>query len=194
MTEAETKTGPSGGNRGIGPAAGSANIGVAGEKDAIDRLQDEWRRALPAQDPVDMGIFTRLYRVLKHVDRRVNAVFREHGLKEGEFDLLATLYRRDAPDGLTPNELCEAVVLTSGAMTHRLDRLVERGLVERVAHPSDRRSVLVRLSEAGRAMIPGLLDAYLESLAQMRSGLADEQADALANGLRQLLLTLEERQ
>ncbi|MAR71958.1 MULTISPECIES: MarR family transcriptional regulator [unclassified Halomonas] len=162
-----------------------------GSNDAIDRLMAEWCRVLPDRDPGDMGIFTRLYRVLKHVDRRVQAVFRQHGLKEGEFDLLATLYRRDVHEGLTPNALCEAVVLSSGAMTHRLDRLASRGLVERVANPEDRRSVLIRLSESGKAMMPALLDAYLAELASMRATLADDEAAGLAAGLRQLLLALE---
>ncbi|WP_202903947.1 MarR family winged helix-turn-helix transcriptional regulator [Halomonas huangheensis] len=160
-------------------------------RDAIDRLIAEWSRVLPDRDSSDMGIFTRLYRALKHVDRRVAAVFRSYGLREGEFDLLATLYRRDSPQGMTPNALCEAVVLSSGAMTNRLDRLTERGLVERVANPEDRRSVLVRLSDSGHEMMPDLLDAYLAELKAMRSALGADQAEALTTGLRALLLALE---
>lgn len=160
--------------------------------DAIDRLMAEWQRVLPDRDPSAMGIFTRLYRALKHVDRRVSAVFRAHGLREGEFDLLATLYRRDEPAGMTPNALCDAVVLSSGAMTNRLDRLASRGLVERVANPEDRRSVLVRLSDEGRAMMPALLDDYLAALDRLKALLPAGQDVALAGGLRSLLLSLED--
>ncbi|WP_413615638.1 MarR family transcriptional regulator [Halomonas cupida] len=162
-------------------------------RDAIDRLISEWCTVLPDRDPSDMGIFTRLYRIMKHVDRRVSVVFRAHGLREGEFDLLSTLYRRATNEGMTPNALCAAVVLSSGAMTNRLDRLAERDLIERVDNPEDRRSVLVRLSDKGREMMPGLLDAYLAELGAMREALDVDHADALAAGLRALLVALEGR-
>lgn len=160
-------------------------------KDHVDGVLDQWRDVHPECDASPMGIFTRLYRLSKFVDRRIAAVFRRHGLHEGEFDLLATLYRSGQPQGLTPNALRNAAVLSSGAMTNRLDRLEGAGLIQRVPNPEDRRSVLIRLSEAGEALLLRLLDDYLATLNDLQAPLDAQQKAELAGALRTLLLTLE---
>lgn len=159
--------------------------------DHVDGVLEQWRDVHPGCDASPMAVFTRLYRLSKYVDRRVAAVFRRHGLHEGEFDLLATLYRSGQPQGLTPNALREAAVLSSGAMTHRLDRLEGAGLIQRVPNPEDRRSVLIRLSEAGQALLLELLDDYLATLHALQTPLDDRRKTELAGALRTLLLTLE---
>lgn len=160
-------------------------------KDHVDGVLEQWQNVRPSCDASPMGVFTRLYRLSKFVDRRITAVFRQHGLHEGEFDLLATLYRSGEPQGLTPNALRSAAVLSSGAMTHRLDRLESAGLIQREPNPEDRRSVLIRLSEAGQALLLRLLDDYLATLNDLQAPLDARQKAELAGALRTLLLTLE---
>nr|WP_297461061.1 MarR family transcriptional regulator [uncultured Halomonas sp.] len=159
--------------------------------DHVDGVLAQWRDVYPECDASPMAVFTRLYRLSKYVDRRVAAVFRRHGLHEGEFDLLATLYRSGQPQGLTPNALRSAAVLSSGAMTNRLDRLEGAGLIQRVPNPEDRRSVLIRLSEAGQKLLLTLLDDYLATLHRLQAPLDNVQKAELAGALRTLLLTLE---
>lgn len=160
-------------------------------RDHVDGVLTQWRNVRPEADASPMAIFTRVYRLSKYLNRRIAAVFREHGLHDGEFDLLATLYRSGQPQGLTPNALRRAAVLSSGAMTNRLDRLEGAGLIQRVANPADRRSLLIRLSDEGQAVLLGCLDEYLANLHGMQAPLDQAQKEALANGLRALLLTLE---
>ncbi|MDW5378680.1 MarR family transcriptional regulator [Halomonas sp. HP20-15] len=164
---------------------------MAERHDHVDTVLDQWQRAAPQRDASPMATFTRLYRLFKYVDRAVAAVFREHGLHEGEFDLLATLYRSGEPQGLTPNALRAAAVLTSGAMTHRLDRLESAGYIRRVPNPEDRRSVRVRLTAAGAALLEALLDDYLACLQRLQAPLDAAQRRALGGLLRELLLPLE---
>lgn len=159
--------------------------------DHVDDVLAQWHNVLPECDVSPMAVFTRVYRLSKYLNRSVATVFRRHGLHDGEFDLLATLYRSGQPKGLTPNALRHAAVLSSGAMTNRLDRLETAGLIQRVANPEDRRSLLIRLSDEGRAVLLGCLDEYLATLHRLQTPLDAQQKQALAGALRTLLLSLE---
>ena len=161
--------------------------------DHVDDVLAQWHNLLPKRDVSPMAVFTRLYRLSKYLNRSVATVFRRHGLHDGEFDLLATLYRSGQPQGLTPNALRHAAVLSSGAMTNRPDRLEAAGLIQRVATREDRRSLLIRLSDEGQAVLLGCLDEYLATLHQLQTPLDAQQKQALAGALRTLLLSLEGR-
>ncbi|WP_217474314.1 MarR family winged helix-turn-helix transcriptional regulator [Stutzerimonas stutzeri] len=161
--------------------------------DHVDGVIAQWQRVRPEGDASPMAIFTRVYRLSKYLNRRVADVFRKHGLHDGEFDLLATLYRSGQPQGLTPNALRHAAVLSSGAMTNRLDRLETAGLIQRVPNPDDRRSLLICLTDEGQRVLLGCLDEYLATLHSLQAPLDEAQRQALANGLRTLLHSLEEQ-
>lgn len=161
--------------------------------DHVDGVIAQWHDRRPGSDVSPMAIFMRVFRLSKYLNRSIATVFRTHGLHDGEFDLLATLYRAGKPEGLTPNALRHAVVLSSGAMTNRLDRLEAAGLIQRVANPADRRSLLIRLSDEGQAVLLGCLDEYLAILHRAQAPLDQEQKRALTDGLRALLLALEEQ-
>ena len=163
------------------------------QADHVDLVLAQWHAVSPDVDVSPMAVFTRLYRLSKYLNRNVAAVFRRHGLHDGEFDLLATLYRSGQSEGLTPNALRRAAVLSSGAMTNRLDRLESAGLILRVANPDDRRSLLIRLSEKGQALLLGCLDEYLSALHQLQAPLDEAQRLQLAQALRTLLAPLEEQ-
>lgn len=159
--------------------------------DHVDQVLAQWRDVRPDCDTSPMAVFTRVYRLSKYINRSVTTVFRRHGLHDGEFDLLATLYRSGQAAGLTPNALRHAAVLSSGAMTNRLDRLEAAGLIQRVPNPHDRRSLLIRLSPKGQRVLLGCLDEYLATLKQIQAPLEPKQRTALAGALRTLLLALE---
>ncbi|AHL75764.1 MarR family transcriptional regulator [Stutzerimonas stutzeri] len=161
--------------------------------DHVDGVLAQWQNVRPEGDASPMAIFTRVYRLSKFLNRRIAAVFRKHGLHDGEFDLLATLFRSGQPQGLTPNALRHAAVLSSGAMTNRLDRLEAAGMIQRVANPADRRSLLIRLTNEGRTVLLGCLDEYLATLEGIQAPLNKGQRQVLASGLRVLLRTLEEQ-
>ena len=70
----------------------------------------------------------RLFRLNAFATRNVNCGFRQHQLNQGEFDVLATPYRCGPPYAMNPQKLVAALLLTSGAMTNRLDRSEQAGL------------------------------------------------------------------
>src|SRR5262245_62827356 len=99
-----------------------------------------------------MAVFGRIYRIARNVGDRQETVYAAFGINRGEFDVLATLRRSGEPYQLTPTELCDTMMLTSGGMTGRIDRLERRGLVRRSQHPSDRRALVVTLTAEGKAI------------------------------------------
>jgi len=107
------------------------------EPDHVDDVLAQWKRERPGVDVSAMAIIGRLSRLDKAIDRQLDDVFAEHGLELWEFDVLATLLRTGSPHQLTPGELLDAMMITSGAMTNRLDRLEKRGFVERAKSPAD---------------------------------------------------------
>ena len=116
--------------------------------DAIDRLIDQWREARPDLDPAPMAVLARLFRAAGAADRAVEAGLAEHGLQPGWFDVLSALRRAGAPHRLSPGRLSSAVMLSTGGMTKRLDRMEAAGLIRRTPDPADRRGLLVGLTTA----------------------------------------------
>jgi DNA-binding MarR family transcriptional regulator len=121
--------------------------------DAIDGLLAAWRTARPDLDPAPLGLVGRVIVLAKHLERSVDAALEKHGLSLGQFDILATLRRSGLKGGLTPTQLLESVVLSSGGMTARLDQLAKDDLIARRADTTDRRKVVVELTAKGRKLI-----------------------------------------
>ena len=101
-----------------------------------------------------------------------------------QFDVLATLRRYDRD--LSPGELLTATMLTSGAMTHRLDRLESAGWIERRPDPEDRRGVKVHLTRSGRILVDKAIEARLKEASIVESALKPKEADSLARLLAQM--------
>src|SRR5829696_738391 len=100
---------------------------MATNPDKVDALIAGWRDALPHLDPSALGLVGRVIVLAEHLQRTAGAALGEHGLTLGEFDILGTL-RRHGDGGMTPTQLLRWVVLTSGGMTARLDKLEQAGL------------------------------------------------------------------
>src|SRR4029079_10543255 len=109
---------------------------------------------------------------------------RDVGLQPDEYDVLATLRRSGEPYELCPRDLLATMMVSSGTMTHRLDKLEQRGLVRRRPDPDDRRSVLVALSPAGRELVDRAADAHVANERSLLADLSPEDRTALADLLR----------
>lgn len=118
--------------------------------------------------------------------------FAAHGLQPGEFDVLATLRRAGPPYALSPTALYEATMVTSGAMTGRIDRLEQAGWVARMPDPADRRGTLVGLSPDGRALIDQLMPLHVANEKRALQGLSRAEQEQLLALLDKLLATLPE--
>ena len=155
--------------------------------DHVDHLLAQWAVERPDLDVSAMGVVGRLARVQRLVEAELRTTFAAHDLDASPFDVLATLRRNAAAGGLTPAALMRSAMVTSGAITQRLDRLEERGLVQRSPSDADRRSVLVQLTDAGRALVDQTLPDHVATEERLLAGLDAEQRELLASALRTLL-------
>ncbi|SFP21611.1 DNA-binding transcriptional regulator, MarR family [Mesorhizobium sp. NFR06] len=138
-----------------------------------------------------MGVIGRLNEASSLIARdRLAPLFARFGLQTGEFDVLATLRRSGQPYALTPTDLYEATMVTSGAMTARLDRLEKAGLIQRAPHPSDRRGVIVQLTAKGRELVDEALTAHVANEHEILGGLTREDRETLAKLLEKLIVSL----
>lgn len=158
--------------------------------DAVDLILAQWSRERPDVDVWPMGIVGRISRLSRVLDRELKEFFAEHGLERWEFDVLATLRRSGSPYELTAGALNRAAMVTSGAITNRIDRLAAKGLVERLPDEEDRRSIRVRLTEQGLAKIDELLASHVKNEARLLAALDPQECDRLAGLLRGLLESL----
>jgi len=133
-----------------------------------------------------MHILSRVTRLAVHLDRARKLAFAEHGLEPSEFDVLSALRRTGAPYQLSPGQLAQETLVTSGTMTNRVDRLARKGHVERLPDPEDRRGVQVRLSRSGRVAVDGAIDALLAREKTLLASLSPADATQLADSLRTL--------
>lgn len=160
-------------------------------KDYVDRILEQWERERPDLDPSPMGIVGRLSRLTRHLERATEETFQRYGLGVGGFDVLAALRRSGKPYRLSPTELYNSLLISSGAMTNRIDRLEEIGLVERAPDPDDRRSVSVALTAKGRKMIDAAVAEHLAKEESLLSGLNVKEQKQLADLLRRLLIQFD---
>ncbi|KAG0758145.1 hypothetical protein G6F22_019730 [Rhizopus arrhizus] len=135
-----------------------------------------------------MTVVTRVFRLNAFATRNVNRSFRRYNLHQGEFDVLATLYRTGAPHAMNPQKLVDALLLTSGAMTNRLDRLEQAGLLVRNPNPDDRRGIIVSLTAEGLRVIKLVLKDYLKDLNELLAPLSAAERKQMAGLLKKLLI------
>ncbi|OPH50232.1 MarR family winged helix-turn-helix transcriptional regulator [Vibrio campbellii] len=155
--------------------------------DAIDRVVSQWAKEKPELDTEPMAIMGRLMRIAKHMENHVAELHKRYDLKMGEFDVLATLRRSGQPYRLTPSELISSMMLTSGAMTNRLDKLEKKGLIAREHSKEDRRSVTVELTTKGFELIDSLIEQHLQAQHELMGSLSSAEKGQVNQALKLLL-------
>jgi DNA-binding MarR family transcriptional regulator len=161
------------------------------DSDAVDLRRAQWARELPDLDTAPMAVLGRIWRIANKVAPGIEATFRSFGLERGEFDVLSTLRRAGAPYRLTPTELYTMLMISSGGLTHRLDRLEKAGLIRREASQADGRSRVVALTEKGIETAEAAFRADMAQESETLARLAPGDREALADLLRKLTLAVE---
>jgi len=150
----------------------------------VDAIIAMWAREKPELDATPMGIVGRISRVSRLLDKELKDFFADYGLEFWEFDVLATLRRSGAPYELSAGALLKTAMVTSGAITNRVDRMEAKGLVERVRDPGDRRGVRIRLTPAGLELIDKLVPLHVANERRLLADLTADDSGTLADLLR----------
>ena len=161
-------------------------------QDHVDRVQAQWRAERPEIDTSPMGVIARLHRIADALRGELLTLYREHGLGEGEFDILATLRRSGAPFELTPSELAQQTMVTTGAVSKRLDRLETAGFVTRRENLEDARGRVVALTPQGRDTIDRAYEAHMRNEARLLDHFSAAEREQLQGLLRSWALKLEQ--
>jgi DNA-binding MarR family transcriptional regulator len=171
---------------------------------------ERYRRGMSGTDSVDFcigditsryaeiqpeieGVISRLSAINKHVNREFEETLAGHGLNQGEYRLLLRLATRATDNRMSAGELSRALMLSSGAMTNRLDRLESAGLIRRVPDPRDRRGVMVELTDDGRRQIDTAVTEQAAKEIDVLSALSPRELGNLNLLLRKVLSSLEAR-
>lgn len=162
-------------------------------RDAVDDILDQWARERPDLDRAPMGVVGRIARLARATDDAIRRNFAAFDLLPDEFDVLATLRRAAPVEGMNPRDLLESMMVSSGTMTHRLDKLERRGLIERRPDLADRRGIRVVLTPSGRELVDRAVEAHVALEAELLSGLDAKERDRLADLLRRLGHSVETR-
>ncbi|RZS33960.1 DNA-binding MarR family transcriptional regulator [Herbihabitans rhizosphaerae] len=153
----------------------------------------QWADERPDLDASPMAIVGRLSRLSRMVDNALTDYFAEHGLDRASVDVLFTLRRSGSPYRLTPSELTRSSMVTSGAITQRLDRLEARGLIARRRSEADGRGVVVALTDEGHELTEAVLPGHLDNERRLFDALTPSQRDTFARTLRKVLESLGDK-
>jgi DNA-binding MarR family transcriptional regulator len=160
--------------------------------DHVDHLIEQWRTERPDVDTSPMVVIARLSRLSRIFERRVEDLYREFGLNQSQFGVLAALRRAGPPYCLSPTDLYNSLLISSGAMTNRLERLSAAGYIKRISDPEDGRSMLVSLTPAGKRLIDRIIAPHYENERRLLASLTAKEQKQLATLLRRLLIELED--
>lgn len=162
-----------------------------GRDDHVARIQAEWERERPDLDVSPQGVFGRLHRLAALLMDEITVVYREHGLTEGEFDVLAALRRAGEPFERAPGELAQHTMVTTGAMSKRIDRLEGAGLVTRRASSEDGRGRVVALTAEGRRVIDAAFTDHIANEHRLLEGMPAADVGQLESLLAQWLARVD---
>ena len=155
--------------------------------DTIDRLQSDWRVQRPDLDSAPIGVVLRIQALAKILGDQTASRLQQFDLQWWQYDVLSTLRRQGKPFIMAATELAEANMLTSGAMTNRIDRLEEDDLVRRIKDHNDGRRVLVQLTKDGLSLVEEATKARFETATDALESLSNQQRKALNDLLRLVL-------
>jgi len=163
------------------------------QPDHVARIQAAWAQERPDVDVRPQGVIGRLHRVAGLLTEQLCLVYHRYGLSEGEFDVLAALRRAGEPYERAPGELAAHTMVTTGAMTKRIDRLERSGLVTRRRSADDGRGRVVALTRAGRELFDRAFTDHMVGERRLLDTLSPQEAEQLEALLTAWLSRLEVR-
>lgn len=162
------------------------------DADDVDRIVSAWRRQRPDLDVSPLEVLSRVTRIAKHLERVRKATFDSHNIEVWEFDVLVALRRSGEPYALSPTTLMADTLVTSGAMTNRINRLTARGLVKRRSDPLDGRRVAVALTPSGKRLVDDTFADFIQRESEVLENMAPSDQKTLASLLRELSISIEQ--
>jgi len=165
---------------------------VSAELDHVARIQAEWRAERPDLDVRPQGVIGRLHRIANHLTDELTLVYGKYGLTEGEFDVLAALRRAGRPYERAPGEIALHTMVTTSAVTKRVDRLEQAGLVRRRRSAADGRGRVVQLTAAGRRLIDKAFTAHMANEERLLAALTTSEVNQLEGLLKAWLARIED--
>lgn len=162
-------------------------------RDQVDQLLRDWNLERPELDYSALGVVVRIQLLGKLLQRSAEEALRHLKLKLWEYDVLSALRRKGKPYEQPATELARLTMLTSGAMTTRIDRLEAKGLVSRETDRHDRRGVNVRLTKEGLRVIDEAIQTRLDIAQAQLATLNQKERKVMSDGLRKLLISVSDR-
>jgi DNA-binding MarR family transcriptional regulator len=147
--------------------------------DQVQRLVDQWGPERPDLDLGAMATVARISQLARLFDGVIDDLAASYGLQQAEGDVLFTLRRAGTPYRLSPAAISESLLVSSGTLTSRLDRLEDKGLIERVPHPPDRRSVEVQLTGQARRVVDEAVTVHVHNEQRMLAPLSEREMESL---------------
>jgi DNA-binding MarR family transcriptional regulator len=159
--------------------------------DSVDRHIEHWQREIPELDPLVEGVITRMQMLLRHLDQSRQALLAAHGLEGYEYDTLHFLGGCGPEHRATPSEIAAWQRMSPSGITGRLDALEKRGFIRRLPSPTDRRKVIVELTEDGRQAWLGTFDPQTNEEAKVLSALDPEERERFNAMLRTMMSAID---
>lgn len=158
------------------------------ERDDVDRILEQWAEARPDLNLSPLGVFSRLTRISKKLDKIRAQAIGKSGLTAWEFDVLTVLRRSGEPYELSTKTLVRETMVSSGTMTNRIDRMIEHGVVRRLNDPKDGRGVLVQMTASGLTLVDVAITRIADAEQLLLRDLTPNEQSKLSQLLRQLAL------
>lgn len=160
------------------------------DRDEVDRLIAAWQVERPDLDFSPLSVLSRITRISRHLDIARRDAFGD--LETGGFDVLAALRRAGEPHQLSPGQLMQETLVTSGTMTNRLDRLEELKLITREQDPNDGRGSLVTLTALGMKTVDDAMEDLIKNERELLKSLSKSDSAQLAELLSRLVMNFED--
>lgn len=162
--------------------------------DGVDKIIAQWNQERPELDVDPMALIGRLMRIASHISKGMGENLANYDLNGAIFDALATLRRSGPPFALSPTDLMTTMMITSGTMTNRIDQLVKRGFVERIANEHDGRGFLIKLTDEGFTLIDEVVGTHVKTQKKLVSGFSKTDQKAMNQLMKTYLEGIEKNQ